>query len=143
MPVQEHMMVNIIRQKIIAAIDGIERPLQPDKKKIILFLPSNEYHEIGLLLAHYILVHKGYSCIYLGQNVPFDNVAVLVEKYKKVKFLTFIHERNIDESFHEFVDLHHADLWIACDKKVVPLIKHYKSLTYIHSTQDLEKLIRI
>ncbi|SFW66996.1 MerR family transcriptional regulator [Cellulophaga fucicola] len=73
MPAQEHFISNLIRQKVIAAINAL--PL-PDKNapKIILFLPENEHHEIGLLLAQYIAKDLGWNVFYLGQHVPISNI---------------------------------------------------------------------
>ena len=72
-PVQEHFATNIISRKLHAAIDGLP-PATLKGKKFILFLPPGEWHEIGLLFANYIIRAKGYETIYLGQNVPYDNV---------------------------------------------------------------------
>jgi len=45
----EHFITNIFRQKLISAIDTLSPVLKPKRKKILLFLPENELHEIGLL----------------------------------------------------------------------------------------------
>jgi DNA-binding transcriptional MerR regulator len=46
-PAHEHIASNIIRQKIIAAIE--ELPVSNKKNSVlILFLPENEYHESGI-----------------------------------------------------------------------------------------------
>lgn len=72
-PAQEHYVSNIIRQKIIAATDNLG--IRNEKGKSILFyLPENEQHELGLLFYAYIAAHSGYNVVYLGQNVPFDDL---------------------------------------------------------------------
>ena len=53
-PAQEHLVTNIIRQKLISGIENIHSPLTSNKK-ILLFLPEGEYHELGLLFMYYIL----------------------------------------------------------------------------------------
>ena len=73
-PVQEHFAVNIIRRKLITAIDCLQLP-GANKKKFLLFLPPNEWHETGLLFADYMIREAGFSTIYLGQNVPYENIA--------------------------------------------------------------------
>ena len=72
-PVQEHFATNIISRKLHAAIDGLPRHAAKNKK-FLLFLPQGEWHEIGLLFANYIIRAKGHETIYLGQNVPYDNI---------------------------------------------------------------------
>ncbi|MBL0739702.1 MerR family transcriptional regulator [Chryseolinea lacunae] len=77
-PAHEHFISNLIRQKIIVAIDGL--PLPPKtSKKILLFLPEGEMHEMGLLFYHFLTRKGGYRTYYLGQNVPHED---LVSVYK-------------------------------------------------------------
>src|SRR5690606_7659232 len=46
-PAQEHFVSNIIRQKLIVAIDQL--PNNPKGKRCMLYLPPGEFHELGLL----------------------------------------------------------------------------------------------
>lgn len=68
-PGQEHFISNLIRQKIIVAIDALPLP-SADRTKALLFLPEGELHEIGLLFYHYLARKAGFRTIYLGQTVP-------------------------------------------------------------------------
>lgn len=80
-PAQEHFISNLIRQKVIVAIDSL--PL-PDKsaKKVMLFLPENELHEISLLFSHYRVRKAGYRTFYLGQTVPFNDLKSTYETHR-------------------------------------------------------------
>jgi methanogenic corrinoid protein MtbC1 len=69
-PAQEHFISNLIRQKLISAIDGVIPPENKKQKKFILFLPEGELHELSLLYYSYILKANGHIVIYLGQSVP-------------------------------------------------------------------------
>jgi DNA-binding transcriptional MerR regulator len=80
-PVQEHFISNLLRQKIIVAIDGLPRP-DPDSKLFILFLPDGELHEIGLLFCDYMVRSKGFRSIYLGQSVPFNDLLAVCNEYQ-------------------------------------------------------------
>ena len=66
----EHYITNIFRQKLIASIDALSPVQKPKRKKVILFLPENEFHEIGLLFFHYLIRKMGHETIYLGQSTP-------------------------------------------------------------------------
>jgi MerR family transcriptional regulator, light-induced transcriptional regulator len=88
MPAQEHFVSNIIRQKLIVAIDSAE-PSGTINKKILLFLPEKEHHELGLLFLYYLLKVKGAKVTYLGANVPMDDVENVV--YITKPDLAFIH----------------------------------------------------
>ncbi|MBE0641897.1 MAG: MerR family transcriptional regulator [Bacteroidales bacterium] len=69
-PAQEHFVSNIIRQKLIVAINSLEAPQDPKALKFILFLPEGELHELGLLLYTYIIKKNGHRVVYLGQSTP-------------------------------------------------------------------------
>lgn len=72
-PAQEHLVTNIIRQKLIVGIESVTSHLMPDKR-VILFLPEGEHHELGLLYIYYLLKSRGVQVIYLGANVPLTDL---------------------------------------------------------------------
>ena len=84
-PAQEHLATNIVRQKIILGIERLTT-LLTYTKRIVLFLPEGEYHELGLLYVHFLLKQKGIYVDYLGTNVPMVDLKYLTEN-KKVDFL--------------------------------------------------------
>lgn len=77
-PVQEHIVSNIIRQKIVTAIDGLPFVAQ-ESPLFLLFLPEDEHHEFGLLFIYYLLRRRGLPVIYLGPNVPLADVRYLLK----------------------------------------------------------------
>lgn len=88
-PAHEHFMSNLIRQKLIVAIDGL--PLPPKgARKVMLFLPEGELHEIGLLFYHYITRKAGLRTYYLGQNVPHPDLISVYEVHKPELLVTSI-----------------------------------------------------
>ena len=84
-PAQEHLATNIVRQKIILGIERLTQ-LLTYTKRIVLFLPEGEYHELGLLYVHFLLKQKGIYVDYLGTNVPMVDLKYLTE-FKKVDYL--------------------------------------------------------
>ncbi len=87
-PAQEHFVSNLLRQKLIVAIDGQEASPRSDAKTFILFLHDNELHELGLLFYSYLLKRRGHRVIYLGQKVPLDNLKHIVSIREADYFLT-------------------------------------------------------
>lgn len=76
-PAQEHFISHLVRQKLIVAIDGL--PLAPKtSKRVLLFLPENELHELGLLFYHYISKKDGFRTYYLGQSVPYNDLKSVI-----------------------------------------------------------------
>ncbi len=78
-PAQEHFMSNMVRQKLIAGIDNLAHQPTVDAKKVLLFLPENELHELGMLFLNYLLKNRGLKTVYLGQAVPLVDLAKIVE----------------------------------------------------------------
>ena len=88
-PAHEHFISNLIRQKVIVAIDSL--PLNSEsKKRVVLFLPEHEQHEIGLLFNYYLIRKAGFKCYYLGQNVPHNDLIEIVKTHKPHILVTAI-----------------------------------------------------
>jgi len=83
-PAQEHLATNILRQKIIVGIEKLPSLLYT--KRVVLFMPEGEHHEIGLLYVHFLLKQRGIFVDYLGTNVPTVDLKYLTE-VKKVDYL--------------------------------------------------------
>jgi DNA-binding transcriptional MerR regulator len=73
-PAQEHFSSNIIRNKIITAIDKVQTPADKDERPVILFTPDGEHHEIPLLFASYLFKKQHKPVIYLGANVSLETL---------------------------------------------------------------------
>lgn len=76
-PAQEHLVSNIIRQKLIMGIESVSRAVRVNKT-ILLFLPEGEYHEIGLLFMNYLLKSRGINTLYLGCCIPITDLEYVV-----------------------------------------------------------------
>jgi MerR family transcriptional regulator, light-induced transcriptional regulator len=99
-PAQEHFVSNLLRQKLIVAIDGQE-PADRNRITFILFLHENELHELGLLFYSYLLKKQGIRVIYLGQAVPFNDLEKIAgiqqTHYFLTSFTTGISEKALKE----------------------------------------------
>jgi methanogenic corrinoid protein MtbC1 len=97
---QEHFLSNLIRQKLIVAIDSIIAGENPNARSFILFLPEGEMHEIGLLFFSYLIRKKGHKVIYFGQSVPFKDLdtakKVTTSNYLITVFTTSLTRLKID-----------------------------------------------
>lgn len=85
-PAQEHFISNLIRQKLIVAIDGQLPSLRPGAKKYMLYLPEGEMHEISLLFGNYIIRSRQNKVIYLGQSLPFNEL-IFAHKVHKPDYI--------------------------------------------------------
>lgn len=101
-PAQEHLVTNIIRQKLIVGIEGVSTPLKLNKK-VLLFLPEGEHHEIGLLFLYYLLKSRGATVIYLGANVPMKDVEFVVQLRHPDMLYTHLSTVGQHFSFDKFI----------------------------------------
>jgi DNA-binding transcriptional MerR regulator len=114
-PAQEHFITNLIRQKLILAIDG-QQEYRNKYKTFLLFLPENEYHEVALLYLHFLIRKEGHKVIYLGQNVPLINLKDIFEIHHVDFLLTSIASKLSSEMISEIFQ----ELWQLCkDKKIL------------------------
>ncbi|HAK11545.1 MAG TPA: MerR family transcriptional regulator [Chitinophagaceae bacterium] len=96
-PAQEHLVTNIIRQKLIVGIESTVSHVQINKT-ILLFLPEGEHHELGILFMYYLLKSRGVKVLYLGANVPVKDVEY-VAQLKKPEFL-YTHLTSVAHNFN-------------------------------------------
>ncbi|MEM7102100.1 MAG: MerR family transcriptional regulator [Bacteroidota bacterium] len=73
-PAQEQFMSCLIRQKIISAIDHIPLVKPTSAKKVVVYGPEGEDQELSLLFLHYLLKKRGFIVVYLGQNIPHNDL---------------------------------------------------------------------
>ncbi len=89
-PAHEHFITNLIRQKLIVAIDGQISPQNPSAKKYALFLPEGELHELSLLFATYLIKSRHNRAIYLGRGLPLKDIEIIVDLYEPDYVMTII-----------------------------------------------------
>jgi DNA-binding transcriptional MerR regulator len=88
-PAQEHFVSNLVRQKLIAGIDGLRPTSAGSGTTQVLYLPQDEIHELGLLYVHYLLRSRGERVVFLGQSVPKDDLAQVVQQFTgPVRFIS-------------------------------------------------------
>ncbi len=74
---QERFVNNLVRNKLVVAIDGMVGNNQASSQHFLLFLPSGHYDESNLLYANYLLRKFGHHVIYLGPSIPLENLKSL------------------------------------------------------------------
>lgn len=94
---QEHLVTNIIRQKILIGIETCVSQIKSEKTAL-LFLPEGEFQELGLLYVYYVLKSRGVKVLYLGADVPIEEVNFIV-KAKKPDFL-YTHLTSLSANFN-------------------------------------------
>jgi len=72
----EHFVSNLIRNRLIRETGRFES--SKSAKTVLFFLRENEWHEMGLLYFNYLAAKAGLRCVYLGQSLPFGDLANLL-----------------------------------------------------------------
>lgn len=101
-PAQEHFISNLVRQKLIVAING--QAIVRGGKKFLLFLPEGELHEISLLFASYLIKSNGHKVIYLGQSTPNDDLTLVYKLHQPDYLLTVITTSPSSEYTQEYIN---------------------------------------
>lgn len=101
-PAHEHFISNLVRQKLIVAIDG-QVPSSLGKK-FLLFLPEGELHEISLLFASYLIKSKGNKVVYLGQNTPNEDLLTVFKIHEPDYMMTVITTSPSSEYAQEYLN---------------------------------------
>lgn len=140
---QEHFVSNLIRQKILAATDGLPFP-EANKQCWLLFLPQEEDHETGLLFANYLIRLSGQKTIYLGNRVPLQSLrnTALSIKFDHLLFL-FVSNRPVKEAELYLKELgkifKQSKIHIAGNPKLISQLTLTPKINWVQSVNDLVK----
>jgi DNA-binding transcriptional MerR regulator len=143
-PGDEHFITNVLRTRLITAIDSLPPANDMKRKRVIMFLPDNELHEMGLLFYYYMIRKSGHEVLYLGQTTPFNALTEADEKWHSDILVTGTlseisvlkpeeYLNNLSKAFKSQKILISGTL---ADK---PVIKKYKNIYPVRSVSDLKK----
>lgn len=138
-PCQEHFVSNQVRQKLFCAIDGIIPEIKTEETWL-LFLPDDEYHELGLLMSYFLIRSTGKRVIYLGQNVPVNDLDKAVSGGGATKLLSFLVRARDLSYYQEFQQsmmerFPDQEIHLACHS-MIPL-QSQANCKMLHSVNDL------
>ncbi|MBK8556114.1 MAG: hypothetical protein IPL65_10275 [Lewinellaceae bacterium] len=73
-PAHEKFISNLIRRKLMCAIDQDIPTPSRDASTFLLYLPEGESQELTLLFLHYILHTRHQKVVYLGSNTALSDL---------------------------------------------------------------------
>lgn len=146
-PAHEHFITNLIRQKIITEINNLECIQNQASKKFILYLPENEYHELGILFCHYLLKKRNQFVIYLGQNLPMVDVKSIYKSVNPDYIFTIMTSSLNDFTTEEYVNLLSSEF---ADTKILitgfqvleSKIKPFKNIQILYKFDEIVEYTR-
>ena len=144
-PAQEHFISNILRQKLFTAIDALT-PVPTSSESWLLFEPEDEFHEIGLLMANYLIRRSGLRVIYLGSNVPLSSLqSAIMDTNPACLLLFFVHHDSSEERqlYLQKLSSHFPlkKIYISGSVKSASNLKPEKNIQWLHSINDLLQLL--
>lgn len=127
-PAQEHLVSNVVRQKLITGINNLVTHLKVNKSAL-LFLPEGEHHELGLLFVHYMLKSRGVKVYYVGANVPLKDVQFVAQL--KQPDIIYMHVTSMGQNFNFEKYITRFVQQISCRQIIVSgqVIQSYKKKT--------------
>jgi len=143
---REHFISNCIRKKLFTAIDSLPPPAK-DAGTWLLFLPENEFHEIGLLLACYLIRLSGENAVYLGGNLPFQSLSGAIEEIKPACLLLFMvhHDlpENIDQYMMDLRKVFDGKIFAAASDEQIKGLNRMERLNYLSSMDELAEQLSL
>lgn len=146
LPAHEHFVSNLIRQKLIVAIDALSLNPNQLRGKMVMFLPEGEFHEFGLLFYYYIARKNNYHVFYLGQSTPYADVLQVAEMVKPDKLLTaFISSYNginVTAYLNQLsTDFNNLPIGVSGYFTNSKLEKNYPNITILRSLNDVRQFL--
>lgn len=121
-PAHEHFITYLIKQKLLINTEKVQT-LTPTKedKVFVLFLPSNEIHELGIMYLNYEILLNGYQTIYLGESIPIESLLDLKNAFEKITFVSYFTVEPNQELIVDYIDELHDKLIKDTDNEVLIL----------------------
>lgn len=100
----EHFMTYLIKQKLLINTEKIQY-LESTKndKMFVLYLPTSEIHELGLLYLNYEIQLSGYKTIYLGENVPVNSLCDVKKYFNRITYICYMTVAPDKEAINNYV----------------------------------------
>ncbi|HPF90925.1 MAG: MerR family transcriptional regulator [Flavobacteriales bacterium] len=139
-PGQEHFVTNLLRQKVIAAIDGCEPVQKEPAMRVLMFLPEGELHEIGILFGHYLLKCAGHEVLYLGQTLPQADLFEVIARRPTDVLVTSVSSHSGLVDLMQLADELHKtapELRIMIHARSAPTVDPETPVTFLADLRDL------
>ena len=100
----EHFMTYLIKQKLLINTEKIQyQESTKNDKMFVLYLPTSEIHELGLLYLNYEIQLSGYKTIYLGENVPITSLRDVKKYFNRITYICYMTVAPDKEAINNYV----------------------------------------
>lgn len=142
---QEHFISNLIRSKVLVAIDGYSNTQSANAEKWLLFLPEGELHELGLLFSKYLLNSRGKHVMYFGQSMPGDELIHYCKEKRPAYLLTFFTAAYSEQQIVQYLEKLSAKIptstILAAGAQVYGMKPQWANVRFLSNVNDLISII--
>ncbi|MRD46352.1 MerR family transcriptional regulator [Caenimonas koreensis DSM 17982] len=79
---EEHLYSHVVYDVVREAIAAVAQPVRDEAPLVLLTTVPQEYHGLGLLMAHAMFALQGCQVVSLGVRLPLDQIAAAAQAYK-------------------------------------------------------------
>ncbi len=146
-PAQEHFASALIMQKLQAAIDALPVPSpEAGGRRVLLFTPKGEFHQILLLYMRYSLKKNGQSAVYFGHNADIRHIRQYCDvnppTHLYVQVVTNLLSCEPDQYVRALIDTFPDQQLVVSGYFGQSLHGHYPTLRILRTRQDMEAFVR-
>lgn len=147
-PIHEHFISSLIRQKLFSEIEQAQKNVNYDSEEVfVLFLPMGEIHEIGIILVNYLLLKKGKQVVYLGENVPIEELKEVLHHFNKINFISYFTVQPEEENVINYLNIFNQNILTNSAHKLFVLGKQVQfineSILNIQAFTSIKQMLKV
>ena len=147
-PIHEHFISSLIRQKLFSEIEQTQKNVNYDSEEVfVLFLPMGEIHEIGIILVNYLLLKKGKQVVYLGENVPIEELKEVLHHFNKINFISYFTVQPEEENIANYLNTFNQNILTNSAHKLFVLGKQVQfineSILNIQAFTSIKQMLKV
>ena len=136
-PAHEHFISQLIENKLHLNIEKVQGHPKRKDRTFVLFLPQNEMHNLGILFVQYEILLKGFHCLYLGSNIPVDDLKILQKIYNPIVFISQFTVAPAVEEIENFINKIQTEILRKNEDEFWIIGKKSQEVLKLHITQSL------
>ncbi|MBK9335533.1 MAG: MerR family transcriptional regulator [Lewinellaceae bacterium] len=100
----EKFITNLIRRKLMVAIDRELADARQESSRFLLYLPDGESQELTLLFLHYLLRSRQQRVVYLGTGISQNDLRDACQAFQPDYVYTILHDPLVRQSIQTYID---------------------------------------
>lgn len=144
-PSHEHFISEKIKHALINQASLVKNQQKLKEHPLfVLYLPTEEIHEISLLYAYYTILSQGYSPLYLGANTPMESLRSVQKQKPDSIFVSNFTVQPETESLKNYIENFQntlgpkTELWLL-GKRCGQIIKNEKNIRIFEEIDSFQQ----